>query len=148
VNSFYYNTSDYVVELPLRAKTGFYISSGDGGAFTGSLRNNEDLKTITTPGQTRTLNGDKFGSIKLELSSSGTITMSLKSGQTSTILIESNGSGNNVTAWTGLNDTGTVSIYWKNGAVPTVSSGAGKKDIFTFINVQGKIFASAIQNFS
>jgi len=148
VNSFYYNTSDYVVELPLRAKTGFYISSGDGGAFTGSLRNNEDLKTITTPGQTRTLNGDKFGSIKLELSSSGTITMSLKSGQTSTILIESNGSGNNVTSWTGLNDTGTVSIYWKNGAVPTVSSGAGKKDIFTFINVQGKIFASAIQNFS
>lgn len=148
VNSFYYNTSDYVTELPLRAKSGFYISSADGGAFTGSLRNNEDLKTITTPGQTRTLNGHKFGSIKLELSSSGTITMSLKSGQTSTVLIESNGSGNNVTAWTGLTETGTVSIYWKNGTVPTVSSGAGKKDVFTFINVKGKIFASAIQNFS
>ena len=147
VNNFYYNTNDYVTELPLRSKNGFYINSGE-GAFTGSARNNEDLKTITTPAQTRTLNGDKFGSIKLELSASGTITMSLKTGQTCTILIESNGVGNNVTAWTGLTDSGTVSIYWKNGSVPTVTSGIGKKDVFTFINVQNKILASAIQNFS
>ena len=147
VNNFYYNTNDYVTELPLRSKNGFYINSGE-GAFTGSARNNEDLKTITTPAQTRTLNGDKFGSIKLELSASGTFTMSLKTGQTCTILIEINGVGNNVTAWTGLTDSGTVSIYWKNGSVPTVTSGIGKKDVFTFINVQNKILASAIQNFS
>ena len=147
VNSFYYNTTEYVTELPLKSKNGFYINSGE-GAFTGSARNNEDLKTITTPGQTRTLNGDKFGSIKLELSASGNITMSLKTGQTCTVYIESNGSGNTISAWSGLSDAGTTSIYWRNGTVPTVTSGTGKIDIFTFINVQGKIFASAIQNFS
>ena len=147
VNSFYYNTTEYVTELPLKSKNGFYINSGE-GAFTGSVRNNEDLKTITTPGQTRTLNGDKFGSIKLELSASGNITMSLKTGQTCTVYIESNGSGNTISAWSGLSDAGTTSIYWRNGTVPTVTSGTGKIDIFTFINVQGKIFASAIQNFS
>jgi hypothetical protein len=147
VNSFYYNTTNYVTELPLRSKNGFYINSGE-GAFTGSSRVNEDLKTITTPGQTRTLNGDKFGSIKLELSASGNITMSLKTGQTCTVFIESNGSGNTVTSWSGLSDSGAVSIYWKNGSVPTVSSGAGKKDVFTFVNIKERIFASAIQNFS
>jgi hypothetical protein len=147
VNNFYYNTTEYITELPLRSKNGFYVNVGE-GAFTGSLRNNEDLKTITTPGQTRTLNGDKFGSIKLELSASGNITMSLKTGQTCTVYIESNDSGNTISAWSGLSDNGTTSIYWRNGNVPTVTSGTGKIDIFTFINVQGKIFASAIQNFS
>ena len=147
VNSFYYNTTEYVTQLPLSSENGFYITAGK-GAFTGSARVNEDLKTITTPGQTRTLNGDKFGSIKLELSASGIITMSLKTGQTCTVFIESNGSGNTVTSWSGLSDSGVVSIYWKNGSVPTVSSGAGKKDVFTFVNINERIFASAIQNFS
>lgn len=147
VNSFYYDTNQYVSTLPIKSTNGFYITSGQ-GAFTGSARCNEDIKSISTPGETKTLYGDKFGSIKLELSSSGNVTMSLKTGQTCTIFIESNGSGNTVSAWSGISDVGATSIYWKNGSVPTVSSGAGKKDVFTFVNISSKIFASAVQNFS
>lgn len=148
LNNFYYDGTDrYVVDTILQGNKGMYLAYG---AFTGSYRGNAtDTKTISSLNQGRFLNGVKFSTIQLELSQSGNVTMSLLDGQTSTILVKNSGAYI-VQHWSGsLNgSSANTKIYWKLGTEPTVTSGNLKQDVFTFVNINNRIYGSTIQNFS
>ncbi len=148
LNNFYYDGTDrYVVDTILQGNKGMYLAYG---AFTGSYRGNAtDTKTISSLNQGRFLNGVKFSTIQLELSQSGNVTMSLLDGQTSTVLVKNSGAYI-VQHWSGsLNgSTANSKIYWKLGIEPTVTSGDLKQDVFTFVNINNRIYGSTIQNFS
>ena len=120
------------------------------GSITGSYRGNPtDTETISSLNQGRFLNGVKYSTLILELSQSGNVTMSLLDGQTSTVLVK-NSNTYTIQHWSGsLNgSTANTKIYWKSGVEPSVTSGNLKQDVFTFVNVNDRIYGSAIQNFS
>jgi Zn/Cd-binding protein ZinT len=60
-------------------------------------------------------------------------------------------SGNfNVLKWSGSLDGGSTAdtkIYWKNGLSASITRVDQAKDIITFVNIDNKIFGSAINNF-
>jgi len=118
------------------------------GAITSSFKSLSSTVTITSGNPYRIIYGDAYASTLLQLSASGYVTMSLTSGQTATVLVQNN-SNYNVTKWSGSFSGGTANtkIYWKNGTAPTITSGDTKKDVITFVNINNRIFASAIQNF-
>ena len=43
--------------------------------------------------------------------------------------------------------TANTKVYWKNGLSASITQGAQKKDIITFVNIDDKIFGSAVNNF-
>jgi hypothetical protein len=99
---------------------------------------------------TYTLNGDLYPSNVLHVSASGaTINLNLRKGRTCTVLIK-NGGAYSISTWNASINGGvsTTSLYWKNGSAPTITSGAGKKDVFTFVNINNYVLGSAVQNFS
>ena len=103
-----------------------------------------------TAGSTYTINGDLYPSSVLHVSSSGaTVSLNLRKGKTCTILIK-NGGAYSISAWNASINGGvsTTSIYWKNGSAPTITSGLGKKDVFTFVNINNYVLGSSVQNFS
>ena len=144
-NNFYWNGVYYNCDTNIRAK-GFDLS---GGAFTGSFVGNSQTITIEAGNLYRIIDGDQYPSVLLRLSSSGYCTMSLMRGQTSTVLVQNSGNYK-VLKWSGSLDGGTTAntkIYWKNGLSASITQGDKKKDIITFVNIDNRIFGSAINNF-
>jgi len=96
---------------------------------------------------TATINGDLYPSSKLTVNGTGgTVTINLRKGKTCTVYVHNAGAF--TLTWNASIDGGssTTSIYWKNGIAPTLT--AFGKDVFTFVNIDDNVFASAIQNFS
>lgn len=119
------------------------------GSFYGVLTSPPSDVKITAA-STYTINGDLYPSSVLHVSSSGaTVTLNLTKGKTCTVLIKNNGAYSISTWNTSINwGASTTSLYWKNGSAPTITSGAGKKDVFTFVNINDYVLGSAVQNFS
>ena len=46
-----------------------------------------------------------------------------------------------------ITTTANTKIYWKNGLSASITQGDQKKDIITFVNINNKIFGSAVNNF-
>jgi hypothetical protein len=120
------------------------------GCITGSYKGLDTAETISSPSHLyKLLNGDTYPSILLELSASGYCTMSLMKGQTTTVLVKNSGNFN-VLKWSGSLDGGSTAdtkIYWKNGLSASITRVDQAKDIITFVNIDNKIFGSAINNF-
>ena len=148
VGNFYYNPSgpSWTLTVPLLINGGLYVVSG---GITGSLKSLESLYTVSSLNESKFIDGINYSSNILQLSQSGNVTMSLVSGQTSTVLVKNSGAFS-VTHWSGsLNGTtANTKIYWKSGVEPSVTSGNLKQDVFTFVNINSRIYGSAIQNFS
>ena len=107
-------------------------------------------EVFITAASTYTIDGDGGPSSVLHVSSSGaTVSLNLRKGKTCTILIK-NGGAYSISAWNASINGGvsTTSIYWKNGSAPTITSGLGKKDVFTFVNINDYVLGSSVQNFS
>ena len=97
---------------------------------------------------TATINGDLYPSSKLTVNGTGgTVTVNLRKGKTCTVYVNNTGAYT-ISTWNVSIDGGvtTTSIYWKNATVPSITSSG--KDVFTFVNIDNNVFASAIQNFS
>lgn len=120
------------------------------GCITGSYKGLDTSTTISSPGNLyEILQGHIYPSILLELSASGYCTMSLMAGQTTTVFVQNSGNFK-VLKWSGSLDGGSTAntkIYWKNGLSASITQGDQKKDIITFVNINNKIFGSAINNF-
>ena len=120
------------------------------GAVTGSFVGYNQTKTISSPSALyQVLLGHKNSFITLKLSASGYCTMSLMRGQTTSVLVKNSGNFK-VLKWSGSLDGGTTAntkVYWKNGLSASITQGAQKKDIITFVNIDDKIFGSAVNNF-
>jgi hypothetical protein len=65
--------------------------------------------------------------------------VALQSGQSASVCITQTGS---------FTVTFHTDIEWAGGTAPTISTGAGKKDVITFIKIGDVIYGSALQNFS
>lgn len=125
-----------------------------GNGITGSLRGDVrgvitspyDDGNIISSGDTEiVLRGDLYPIVLLELSSSGNVTMSLKNGQRTDILIKNEGAYD-VSKWSGSLDDGATAntnILWSAGTQPSVTSGNLKKDLFSFINIADNIIGYA-----
>ena len=148
VGNFYYNPSvpSWTLTVPLLINGGLYVVSG---GITGSLKSLESSYTVSSLNESKFIDGINYSSNILQLSQSGNVTMSLLSGQTSTVLVKNSGAFS-VTHWSGsLNGTtANTKIYWKSGIEPSVTSGDLKQDVFTFVNINNRIYGSSIQNFS
>lgn len=120
------------------------------GCITGSYKGFDTSTTISSPGNLyEILQGHIYPSILLELSASGYCTMSLMAGQTTTVFVQNSGNFK-VLKWSGSLDGGSTAntkIYWKNGLSASITQGDQKKDVITFVNINNKIFGSAINNF-
>jgi hypothetical protein len=95
-----------------------------------------------------TIFGNLYTNTSITLGSDTNITMSLNSGQSANVLVI-NGGDFQINAWSASYDGGTTvaeKLYWEGGTVPTILTGA--TDIYTFKNINGKIFASSMQNFN
>jgi hypothetical protein len=148
VGNFYYNPSSpsWNLGVPLLVNGGLYVLNG---GITGSLKSLESSYTVSSLNESKFIDGINYSSNILQLSQSGNVTMSLLSGQTSTVLVKNSGAFS-VTHWSGsLNGTtANTKIYWKSGIEPSVTSGDLKQDVFTFVNINNRIYGSSIQNFS
>lgn len=148
----------------IKSAPGFTYSSGaDLYVFNKSVNTNLGLTgsvrgVVTSPtnevkvtaASSYTINGDLYPANTLHISASNsTITLNLRNGKTCTVLIK-NGGAYSISTWNASINGGasTTSIYWKSGTPPTITSGVGKKDVFTFVNVNDYVLGSAIQNFS
>jgi hypothetical protein len=119
-------------------------------AITGSFKGNTDVVTIESGDLYQTITGHLNSTAFLELSASGYVTLSLMSGQTTTVLVQNTGNYK-VLKWSGSLDGGATAntkIYWKNGLSSSITQGDQKKDVITFININDKIFGSSVNNFS
>ena len=118
-------------------------------SYLGTVTANSTDYTITSAGQQRKIFGNLNGASTLHLSASGNVTMSLYKGQTATVLVKNSGSFK-VYKWSGSlngNTSANTKIYWKLGISSSISSGNGKKDVITFVNINNYIFASPINDF-
>jgi len=158
---FNYSLQSYICDVLFRANK---ITSDNGitvtnGAFTGSfVGNSAEVDVPTGPGPTQYVNiyGHNISTTKLKLSASAYCTMSLMEGQTTSVLVQNNASFT-VLKWSGSLDGGTTAntkVYWSaNGGgspptyTPTITSGNGKKDLITFVNVDNKIIGTIVQDF-
>ena len=127
------------------------------GGITSSFKGYSQNKTISSPSDLyQVLSGHKYSSIRLALSASGFCTMSLMKGQTTSVLVKNSGAFT-VSKWSGSLDGGATAatkVYWSaNGPgvsptyTPTITSGNGKKDLITFVNVDDKIIGTIVQDF-
>jgi hypothetical protein len=127
------------------------------GGITSSFKGYAQNKTISSPSDLyQVLSGHKYSSIRLALSASGYCTMSLMKGQTTSVLAKNSGAFT-VSKWSGSLDGGATAntkVYWSaNGPgvsptyTPTITSGNGKKDLITFVNVDDKIIGTIVQDF-
>lgn len=120
------------------------------GAVTGSFVGYNQTKTISSPSALyQVLLGHKNSFITLKLSASGYCTMSLMRGQTTSVFVQNSGLFK-VLKWSGSLDggnTASTKVYWKNGLSSSITQGDQKKDIITFVNIDNKIFGSAVNNF-
>lgn len=120
------------------------------GAVTGSFVGYNQTKTISSPSNLyQVLLGHKNSFITLKLSASGYCTMSLMRGQTTSVFVQNSGLFK-VLKWSGSLDggnTASTKVYWKNGLSSSITQGDQKKDIITFVNIDNKIFGSAVNNF-
>lgn len=126
------------------------VITGDITSSNGILTNNVTLEETSSimSGSNIIVYGDQYAHTTLELSSSNNVTMSLKSGQSAYVAVI-NESNHTISAWSSSFDGGvTVSekVYWSGSAAPTIQTGA--MDLYSFRNINNKIFGSAIQNFS
>lgn len=121
--------------------------------LTGSIRGvvTSPLTTVTiSSATTYIINADLYPSVVLDVQATGaTVTVRLREGKTCTVLIKNNGAYS-ISTWNTSTDGGvtTTSLYWKNGSAPTITSGASKLDVFTFVNINDYVLGSAVQNFS
>lgn len=117
--------------------------------ITGSFRGNSQSVTISASNVYENIDGHIYQSAFLELSASGYVTLSLMSGQTTTVFVQNSGNYK-VLKWSGSLDGGNnanTKIYWKNGLSASITQGDTKKDVLTFVNINNKIFGTAINNF-
>lgn len=154
LNNFYYAGANWICTTPFSVTntltvTGKVTAQSLTGSFYGVLTSPPSDVKITAA-STYTINGDLYPSSVLHVSSSGaTVTLNLTKGKTCTVLIKNNGAYSISTWNTSINwGASTTSLYWKNGSAPTITSGAGKKDVFTFVNINDYVLGSAVQNFS
>lgn len=143
-------------DVVFQSEYSLVLSNGDinvqGGSITSSvgvLTNNLTVEETTSTANVDqiTIYGNLYGNTTLELSASSNVTLSLNSGQTTNILVV-NEAAHTISEWSASFDGGvSVSdkIYWSGSIVPTIQTGA--MDLYTFRNINGKIFGSAIQNF-
>ena len=161
LNNFNYNGGAWNSSVPLIVSgrlTANSITVGEStGGITGSFVGYAQNKTISNPSDLyQVLSGHKYSSIRLALSASGYCTMSLMKGQTTSVLVKNSGAFT-VSKWSGSLDGGATAatkVYWSaNGPgvsptyTPTITSGNGKKDLITFVNVDDKIIGTIVQDF-
>ena len=131
----------------------FNKSVNTNNGLTGSVRGvvTSPLTTVTVSAATTyTIDADSYPSVVLDVQATGaTVTVQMRKGKTCTILVKNNGAYS-ISTWNTSTDGGatTTSLYWKNGSTPTITSGIGKLDVFTFVNINDYVLGSAIQNFS
>ena len=150
LNNFYWDgVNSYVIETQLQVNKGIKVLSG---AFTGSYVGYSQTVTVPTglgPTQYKLISGHTYSSVFLKLSASAYCTMSLLKGQTTSVFVQNSGNYK-VLKWSGSLDGGatpSTKIYWKNGLSVSITQGDQKKDIITFVNINNKIFGSAVNNF-
>ena len=150
LNNFYWDgVNSYVIETQLQVNKGIKVLNG---AFTGSYVGYSQTVTVPTglgPTQYKLISGHTYSSVFLKLSASAYCTMSLMRGQTTSVLVQNSGNFK-VLKWSGSLNGGTTAntkIYWKNGLSASITQGDQKKDIITFVNINNKIFGSAVNNF-
>lgn len=131
----------------------FNKSVNTNNGLTGSVRGvvTSPLTTVTVSAATTyTIDADSYPSVVLDVQATGaTVTVQMRKGKTCTILVKNNGAYS-ISTWNTSTDGGatTTSLYWRSGVTPTITSGAGKLDVFTFVNINDYVLGSAIQNFS
>ena len=150
LNNFYWDgVNSYVIETQLQVNKGIKVLNG---AFTGSGVGYSQTVTVPTgigATQYKLISGHTYSSVFLKLSSSAYCTMSLMKGQTTSVFVQNSGNYK-VLKWSGSLDGGTTAstkVYWKNGLSASITQGDQKKDIITFVNINDKIFGSAVNNF-
>ena len=150
LNNFYWDgVNSYVIETQLQVNKGIKVLNG---AFTGSCVGYSQTVTVPPglgPNQYKLISGHTYSSVFLKLSSSAYCTMSLMKGQTTSVFVQNSGNYK-VLKWSGSLDGGATSstkVYWKNGLSASITQGDQKKDIITFVNINDKIFGSAVNNF-
>ena len=117
----------------------------------GIYDNNLSTVSMSSVSGETLLGGDSNGHIHVYLDQSNCkLTMSLKEGQESTVLIE-NVASNTIIEWSGSLGTGVAdtAIYWQGAVIPTITVAGTQNgfDLITFKNINNKIFASYDQNF-
>jgi len=149
-NNFAYDgIGTYTCTAKLKSTSGMEVTAG---AFTGSFVGNSQTVTVPTgtgPTQYIKIYGHNNSSVRLRLSASAYCTMSLLKGQTTSVLVLNSGLFK-VLKWSGSLDggnTASTKVYWKNGLSASITQGDQKKDIITFVNIDNKIFGSAVNNF-
>lgn len=91
--------------------------------------------------------GHEFANTTLTLNANSNVTLSLNSGQTANVVVINSGTFN-ISEWSASFDGGvnvSDKIYWSGSIAPTIQTGA--MDLYTFRNINGKVFGSAIQDF-
>lgn len=156
VSNFNYNGGVWNSSVPLIVSDRLTANSITVGETTGGITSSFKgySQTVTVPTGTgatqyKTISGHKYSSVFLKLSSSAYCTMSLMKGQTTSVFVQNSGNYK-VLKWSGSLDGGATSstkVYWKNGLSASITQGDQKKDIITFVNINDKIFGSAVNNF-
>jgi hypothetical protein len=119
--------------------------TGSDGIYTSNITVEETSSAVNI--NQITVYGNLYGNTTLELSASSNVTLSLNRGQTVNVVVINEGA-HTISEWSASFDGGvSVSdkIYWSGSLVPTIQTGA--MDLYTFKNINGKVFGSAIQNF-
>lgn len=116
-----------------------------------NLQSNIGSYAINSHGGSQIIDGNTYCMAELDLNATGSVTMSLQSGRTSTLYV--NNAGFHTCSFSAsINGTSaTNKIYWPYGFVPNVTTASGVnngKDVFTFVNINNIIFGSYIQQFS
>jgi hypothetical protein len=146
LNNFYWDgVNTYVIQTQLQVDQGIKSNGG----FTGSFVGNSQTVNVTVASPYKIIYGNNNSSVKLKLSASAYCTMSLLKGQTSNVFVHNSGKFK-VLKWSGSLDGGSTAntkIYWKNGLSASITMATGSKDVITFVNIDDKIFGSAINNF-
>ena len=156
VSNFNYNGGAWNSSVPLIVSDRLTANSITVGESTGGITSSFKgySQTVTVPTGTgatqyKTISGHKYSSVFLKLSASAYCTMSLMKGQTTSVFVQNSGPFK-VLKWSGSLDggnTASTKIYWKNGLSASITQGDQKKDIITFVNINDKIFGSAVNNF-
>lgn len=143
----FYSGTDTFQATNLTATGIITANSSITGSLYGAVTSPPSSVSLAAAG-TATINGDLYPSSKLTVNGTGgTVTINLRKGKTCTVYVNNTGAYT-ISTWNVSIDGGatTTSIYWKNATVPSITSSG--KDVFTFVNIDDNVFASAIQNFS
>lgn len=148
-----YNSSSNRLSITnggINISTGNIVMASGTGTITGSIKGYQINRSIESPDELYALiEGHKYSTAFLELSASGYCTMSLMSGQTSTVFVQNSGNYK-IYKWSGSLDGGNsanTKIYWKNAQSASITQGDQKKDVITFVNINNKIFGTFVNDF-